>query len=442
MGVRQEHGGENHGPALRSRGQRRRDAQGSTLMLGEDGRDGVSGIDRLIASARELLDMDVAFVSEFADGRQVFRAAAGETETFGIELGTGPVLGETMCRRVVAGELPSVVPDVAADERASRVKATRDMEIGAYVGVPLFRSDGSLFGTFCCLSHEADRSLRERDARYLAMIGQVLAERFELEAERGRSISHIRAVIDDPSELRIALQPILNLGEDRITAVEALARFPGRTGSPASLFADAASVGLGVELETAVISRALTVIPELAEEWRLALNVSPDVLVHDSFTATLAAAKAPLGRLIIELTEHAAIRDYDEVLEVLAPLRARGLSVAVDDAGAGFASFAHVLKLRPDIVKIDRSLLLGLETSDLAARALFTALVDMARAIGASVTAEGAETAEQLALLHATGVSDVQGFLLGRPTTDRATWQTWRDSAPTPPASAEGRRRS
>ncbi len=214
----------------------------------------------------------------------------------------------------------------------------------------------------------------------------------------------------------------------------AIARLPARSAGALLPFdiephSTAQWVGLAHDLELAVVDHALAVLPELPADCRLAVNVSPDVITGEGFSARMRVAR--LERLIVEVTEHAAIDNYPDIAMVLAPLRADGLWLAVDDAGAGFASFAHVLRLRPDIVKIDRALLRGLGSGESAPRALFTALVNIAAELNASVTAEGVETQEELAELKALRVSHVQGYLFGRPTTDRSTWRSWHDPANT-----------
>jgi len=387
-----------------------------------------SEISRVTASVLELLDMDVVYVSEFADGRQVFRAAAGDVDSFDIELGTGPKLDATYDQRMVTGELPSLIPDALADERVAHLESTRLMRIGAYVGVPIHRPDGSLFGSFCGLSHKPVPLLRDRDAKYLATIGRFLGDRLQNQAKEARAISRIRTALDDDDQFLIALQPIIELDSSRIAAVEALSRFPELPDPPAFVFAEAWSVGLGRDLELAAIDRALALVPEIPADCRLAVNVSPEVITDEEFAARLSASSVPLERLIVEVTEHAAIDNYEDIATVLAPLRADGLTLAVDDAGAGFASFTHVLRLQPDIVKIDRSLLPGLGSGEPAPRALFRALVNIAAEINASVTAEGVETTEELAALRTLQVSHAQGYLLGHPTTDAAAWLSWRDA--------------
>jgi EAL domain-containing protein (putative c-di-GMP-specific phosphodiesterase class I) len=118
---------------------------------------------------------------------------------------------------------------------------------------------------------------------------------------------------------------------------------------------------------------------------------------------------------VLEVTEHSTIEDYDAIASVLAPLRKRGLRLAVDDAGAGYASFRHILQLKPDIIKLDRSLISGLNANR-DQLALAAALVSFAEKTGIKVVAEGVETPEELKALQTLNVNKAQGYLLGRPT--------------------------
>jgi EAL domain-containing protein (putative c-di-GMP-specific phosphodiesterase class I) len=99
--------------------------------------------------------------------------------------------------------------------------------------------------------------------------------------------------------------------------------------------------------------------------------------------------------------------------------------LAVDDAGAGYASFAHVLQLRPDVIKLDRCLTAGVD-DDPAARAFISGVVLVALELGADVTAEGVETEAELTVLETLGVDNAQGHLLARPSTDQADWRAWQ----------------
>jgi EAL domain-containing protein (putative c-di-GMP-specific phosphodiesterase class I) len=118
--------------------------------------------------------------------------------------------------------------------------------------------------------------------------------------------------------------------------------------------------------------------------------------------------------VILEITEHAAVADYDRLVAALAPLRALGLRVSVDDAGAGYASLRHILALEPDILKLDISLTRGID-HDCKRRALASALIAFAREINTGITAEGVESEAELETLSALGVTHVQGYYLARP---------------------------
>jgi EAL domain-containing protein (putative c-di-GMP-specific phosphodiesterase class I) len=144
----------------------------------------------------------------------------------------------------------------------------------------------------------------------------------------------------------------------------------------------------------------------------LSVNLSPAAVLAPNLMPLL--ARVPMGRLVIELTEHTAIQDYGPLLAALARLRASGARLAVDDAGAGFASLRHILRLAPDIIKLDITLTRDID-ADPVKRALASSLVTFAREIDASITAEGVETAGELGALRELGIGSAQGYYLARP---------------------------
>ncbi|MDX6221359.1 MAG: hypothetical protein QOD91_413 [Frankiales bacterium] len=224
-------------------------------------------------------------------------------------------------------------------------------------------------------------------------------------------------------EVDVALQPIVSLCSGRLAGVEALARFRDGRG-PDAWFREARESGLAKELDELAFNAALTAFAALPESCYVSVNASPALIMDPTFAAGLLDSALPLDRLVIEITEHVAISDYDAVNAALNCLRERGVRLAVDDTGAGYASLSHVLQLRPDIVKIDRSLIARLAT-DPARRSLVTALVLLAMDIGATVTGEGVEEAAELDILATLGVDCAQGYLLARPTLDAASWGSW-----------------
>jgi len=215
--------------------------------------------------------------------------------------------------------------------------------------------------------------------------------------------------------LQIVYQPILDLTTGAILGAEALSRFgtePQR--SPAQWFIEAAEVGLGIQLELAALRRAAEGLAALPPDAFLSVNLSSETLRSPALLTALDGL--PGSRIIIELTEHEKIEDYDQLTAPVARLRERGIRLAVDDAGAGFASLQQILRLKPDIIKLDRTFIEGL-ADDPVRRALTTALVTFANEIGATLVAEGIATAPELEALRRIGVRHGQGMFLGEPAT-------------------------
>jgi len=211
---------------------------------------------------------------------------------------------------------------------------------------------------------------------------------------------------------QLVYQPIVHLDTGDVMGVEALCRFPdGR--SPERWFREAEALGLAPALDLAIIETAMADVPSLPPGY-LSLNVSPSTLGDPRLLDLLAARHVPSERLVVEITEHARVANYGLARRTLDTMRRLGVHLAVDDAGAGYATFRHVLRLRPDIIKMDHSITQHIN-EDPARMALAAALVIFAGEIGAVLIAEGVETAGELAALQRAGVSRAQGFALGRP---------------------------
>jgi EAL domain-containing protein (putative c-di-GMP-specific phosphodiesterase class I) len=205
-------------------------------------------------------------------------------------------------------------------------------------------------------------------------------------------------------------QPIVDLGSKAIVGYEALTRFDDGA-DPQVVFAEAAALDLGLELETATLQAALAAAEALPRSAWLNLNASPELIMAGEPLRTILGGRR--RRLVLEVTEHAAIVDYPAFRAAMAALGPR-VELAVDDAGALFTSLRNILELRPAFVKLDRSLVTGLE-SDYARHAMIAGLRHFARATGFRLIAEGIETDPELAILRALDVQLGQGFLLGRP---------------------------
>lgn len=266
---------------------------------------------------------------------------------------------------------------------------------------PVFNRAGALIG-FRGVRSQLDESayVQERRAAIKARVRRLLKER----------------------ALGVALQPIVDMDSGAWLGVEALARFP--TGGPEEWFTQAHEAGVGVELECAAVRAALDLLPRLPPRVYLSVNASPSTVLTPTFRAVLEAHAPWLSRIVVELTEHLSVSDYDSLLAALAPARARGLRIAVDDTGAGYSSFLHVIRLRPDLIKLDRALISQL-TQDAAKRVVVLAARELSKELGAALVAEGIETDEELGGARSLGVSIMQGFGLAMPSTDPATWSTW-----------------
>lgn len=224
--------------------------------------------------------------------------------------------------------------------------------------------------------------------------------------DASRSIARLLA---DCGGMTSAYQPIVDLTTGRVVAYEALARF-GDGRSPGAVFDAARRMGYGVEIEAAAIDSALRAgAPPFGA--RLSVNLSPSAVVAESAVGRL---PEDLSRFIVEITENELVAQNELVAGRLADLRARGALIAVDDAGAGYASLRQVMQLRPDIIKLDRSLIMGVH-EDPAKRALIRAFVTFGRDLGARVCGEGIEHVDELRALADLDVATGQGYVLGRP---------------------------
>jgi EAL domain-containing protein (putative c-di-GMP-specific phosphodiesterase class I) len=253
------------------------------------------------------------------------------------------------------------------------------------------------------LETERERAQREDELANL--------DRHRREREREKL-----ARLIDGHGLGVALQPIVDLDTRRVVGAEALARFKDAHGNAIPTertFLDAHALGLGPELELAIVELALRSEGRLPDGLYLALNVSPALIGRDELL-DIVARHDHSRPLVIEITEHQAVEDYGELDAALGRLREHGVRVAVDDVGSGFASFRHVTRVNPEILKLDRSLVCGID-EDPVRQSLASAIVAFARDVGAIVVSEGIESGDELECLMDLAVGCGQGFYLARP---------------------------
>jgi EAL domain-containing protein (putative c-di-GMP-specific phosphodiesterase class I) len=238
-------------------------------------------------------------------------------------------------------------------------------------------------------------------------------------------------VLGGPDQLRVHLQPVVHLRSGRIWGLEALARFPGHPQpGPAAWFRTAARAGWGHALETVALCGALDVLDSLPADLTLTVNLSPSALLRDDVTELLLDASP--GHLLVEITEHEPVRDYAGLLLALEGLRSAGIRIGIDDFGAGHSSLRHVLKLAPDVVKLDISITRQVDV-DPSKQALVEAMLAFCGRIGATVIAEGVEGAGELLTLLELGVDYGQGWFLARPAAPEVVLPVL-NAVPEPPA--------
>ena len=235
-------------------------------------------------------------------------------------------------------------------------------------------------------------------------------------ATRGPGRAHVERLIEARA-FRPVFQPVVDLRTSQVVGYEALTRFDDGT-PPDVVFNRAAAVGMGVQLELATLREAVRVARGMPADAFVSLNVSALAVAGVDELAPI-VDQCGEGRVVLELTEHEPIEDYDEVGAALKRL-GRSVRLAVDDTGAGYASFRHVLALRPDIVKVDASLTSGVDV-DTARQALVAGLRACSNAVGSVLVAEAIETEGERAALLGLDVPFGQGYLLGRPAD--APWQ-------------------
>ena len=245
-------------------------------------------------------------------------------------------------------------------------------------------------------------------ASFASTLGALLAPRLEDRRRELEARSAIQAVLDGSGFVPF-FQPIVDLRTESVVGYEALSRFTD--GIPPDVrFATADRAGLGIELEVATMRAALDAAANLPPDAYLSLNASPALIASGELRALLrGCARA----VVLEITEHVVIDDYPALRASLAAL-VPTVRLAVDDAGAGYASLRHILELAPDFVKLDVGLVRGIDT-DPARQALLAGMGYFAVKRRIRLVAEGIETAAELEALRALGISHGQGYLLGRP---------------------------
>ena len=330
--------------------------------------------------------------------------------------------GYHVLRQLRGAAAGAYLPVLVLTGDRSRDAINRALDLGAndFLAKPLDIIETCLRARNLLQMQALYRTLRHHNLDLRRQIG-LYERQAESQSPTRREVADRVHEVLEPGAMTMALQPVCDVVTGAVVGCEALARFPSSpVNQPADVwFEEAHSVGLGLELELAAVSAALNLLPTVPESMFLAINVSPaTAMAHDLETLFPSQGSS---RVVLELTEHVPIEDYGAVQSALHHLRADGVRVALDDTGAGYAGFRHLLGLSPDVIKLDITLTRDIDT-DVSKRALASALLSFARELEVAVIAEGVETKGELDTLARLEVPWVQGFLIGRPQQPEAVY--------------------
>ena len=295
------------------------------------------------------------------------------------------------------------------------------LSVDASIGVSLFPRDGNDPDTLLRRADLAVRWAKEHSHDRIQVFDRRMStpalDRFALE-------QHLRGALDR-GELGINYQPQIALATGAMVGVEALVRWRHpQLGdvSPAIFVPVAEETGLIVAIGEWTLERACRQVREWDDAGlpplRLSVNVSPRQFLDPQLGTTIARCVGQVGlradRLALEITESALVKDTGQAVAIVRSLKALGLEIALDDFGVGYSSLSYLKHFPIDRLKIDKSFVRDLVT-DHDDRTICAGVVAMAHSRQRRVTAEGVETAEQLAFLRAQGCDEVQGFLVSPP---------------------------
>jgi diguanylate cyclase (GGDEF)-like protein/PAS domain S-box-containing protein len=299
--------------------------------------------------------------------------------------------------------------------------AHQELVVTASMGIGIYPRDGTDVSTLRrnadAAMYEAKQAGKDRIRFYRPELGAALQAHLEMETDLRHALER--------EELCLHFQPVYAAADNRLTAYEALARWPHPKFGllpPSKFIALAEETGLIIRLGEWVLREACRQCRWWQDHGkalvRVAVNVSPLQFARADFVATvldvLRETELAGSLLDLELTESIVMHDIDSAIEKMARLREHGVRISVDDFGTGYSSLGYLSKLPIDILKIDRCFVELIGENDAAVR-LIHGMISLAHSIGKRVIVEGVETAAQLQILRSLGCDEVQGFLLGRP---------------------------
>ncbi|WP_406870124.1 EAL domain-containing protein [Thioclava sp. 'Guangxiensis'] len=382
----------------------------------------IESLKESLSALRDFLGMETIFVSEIEDG-QLWFLAVDEASPFLTPLipDNCMKLDRTLCYWVCNDILPQVIQgNDPVMQTVRRLREDENFQIGLHMSVPITIHPGLPFGTICCFSMKERAPLSDQEIRIFRTMADMISTNLRLQAKISGFVEPIgedlARMLSAPS-IRPVFQPILHFASGRTYGFEGLSRFTDMPHySPQDMFRLATQYGMGPKLELNATNSILDEAERMQCRSLVFLNHSPDSLLAPSLQARLESyLKSDRQRgLAIEISEQAVIQDFSRLEHRLSALREIGVKIALDDVGQGNAGLAHILALKPDLIKLDRVVVAGLEAHR-ENRAMVRALLRFAKDIGCELIAEGIERETERAILMELGVELGQGFHLGRP---------------------------
>lgn len=375
-------------------------------------------------------------VSQHVDDRQVYLSV--RDDAYGKVAGDSHAWSDSFCRSMVAGAAPQIAPDAMAVPAYAAAGVSRKLAIGAYVGVPIRGAGGNLFGTLCGLDPGVQSDALHRHTSLLhllaTLLGQILTvEQLRVDAVHRQAQPGLRDLrLHEPlrraiasGDLHAVYQPIVELGDGRPVAFEALARWrhEGVAVDPDVLVGVAARTGLMSALTDHMLDSAGAQLARWSaqlghRDLRVGINVSPHCISDPRLPGRVAACVArhrlAPGQLVIEITEDALLTDLPRAAAVTRRLQALGVALSLDDFGIGYSSLLHLQQIPLHSIKIDQGFARDLDTNPATER-FMKALLALGRNLGLGVVVEGVERQGQADVLRRLGATHAQGHLFGRP---------------------------
>jgi diguanylate cyclase (GGDEF)-like protein/PAS domain S-box-containing protein len=315
-----------------------------------------------------------------------------------------------------------VADKILHDLNRKAVLGGREMTITTSIGISLYPDDGDTVSELMKRSDMAMYHAKEKGKNNF----QFFAEFLNANAQQRLRMEHKieQALVDD--EFELYYQPQFNIASGKLSGVEALIRWPDKDGgmiTPGEFIPIAEETRLIIDIGNWVVQRACSEFKQLLDDGfpavKVAVNISANQfhraeVLFDTIEASLQSSGLPRQLLQLELTESVLIGDAEETIATIDRLKAQQISFAIDDFGTGYSSLSYLKSFPADIIKIDRSFVLDIE-SDLNDQAIIRAIVVMAHELDLKVLAEGVENQQQLDFLKAHHCDFVQGFFYAKP---------------------------